>query len=309
MFNTVVRQKMIYEKICDFKTNGSLFFPREDINGNMYVVANTGEVFTFNEGSSELIYSIPNGQPNGLCFDLNTIYVTDLNSSSVLFKLASIENGGPIENVLIKEFEDSPLKGPTSLFYDKDENILYMTDAGNFLESSLYPSHGSLFIIDLESKILRPILNSCLSFPADVVYDNLRKLVYVAETFANRVIRLTQNPEGVYHSSVYYQFNGRFGPTALAVDEHGNLYVARYDFQIESESEADGLISVLNTNGTLIGEMYLPKLAEITGLLISPKKKENLYVTERNSNGIMKVKLSSFLSEVDKIKSEEIKFN
>jgi hypothetical protein len=47
---------------------------------------------------------------------------------------------------------------------------------------------------------------------------------------ANRVLRFVQRPAGVYHSSVFHQFSGRLGPSALAVDADGNLYVARYDF-------------------------------------------------------------------------------
>lgn len=83
----IVRQKAIYEKLCDFKTNGSLFFPREDVNGAMYVVSNTGEIFMFNEGSSDQVFTINNSVPTSICFDsYGTIYVTDLVNSCVYFK-------------------------------------------------------------------------------------------------------------------------------------------------------------------------------------------------------------------------------
>ncbi len=215
-----------------------------------------------------------------------------------------------IDNILVKEFDEMPLKGPTSLTFNKDEGEIYVTDAGDMLNSSIYPNNGSLFVIDLDSKIIRPILLNCLSFPADVLYDNTRKCLYVAETFTNRIIRLTQNPEGVFHSSVFCQFNGRLGPTALAMDEFGYLYVARYEFQ-NPISDNDGLISVLNREGVIIGELFLSKLPEITGMLISPKKKESLFLTEKNSNGVLKIKLTHFISEIDKSKfdNENLKFN
>lgn len=63
----------------------------------------------------------------------------------------------------------------------------------------------------------------------------------------------------------------------------------------------DGIISVINKEGVLIGELIINKLSEITGLFISSKKKEMLYFTEKNSNGVMKIKLSSFISELDKL--------
>ena len=42
-------------------------------------------------------------------------------------------------------------------------------------------------------------------------------------------------------------------------------------------------------------------MPEINGLYISQKKKNIMYVTENNSNGILKVKLESFISEVEKL--------
>ena len=82
----VIKQKANYEKICDFKTNGLLYFPREDQNGVLYVISNSGEVFFFNEGTSEQVFSV-NGQPNCMAFDTNnTIYVADNTNNCVFYK-------------------------------------------------------------------------------------------------------------------------------------------------------------------------------------------------------------------------------
>lgn len=175
------------------------------------------------------------------------------------------------------------------------------------METPIYPMEGCIYAIDLESKIMRNILKNCLSFPADIFFDNRRGHLFIADTFNNRIIRLCQNPVNVYNATVFHQFNGRVGPTALAMDEIGNLYVGRYEFQM-IDNEIDGIISVINNNGYLIGELLLPKLPEITGMYISPKKKDNLYLTEKNSNGVFKIKLLNFLSEIDK-KDEDSKIN
>lgn len=83
----IVKQKAIYDKICDFKTNGSLYFPREDINGTMYVVSQSGEVFYFNEGASEQLYNMNNGQPSCICFDAHgTFYITELSNGAIYYK-------------------------------------------------------------------------------------------------------------------------------------------------------------------------------------------------------------------------------
>lgn len=82
----IIRQKATYEKICDFKTNGYLYFPREDVNGVLYVISNSGEVFFFNEGTSEQVFSV-NGQPNCMAFDTNnTIYVADSVNTCIFYR-------------------------------------------------------------------------------------------------------------------------------------------------------------------------------------------------------------------------------
>ncbi len=46
---------------------------------------------------------------------------------------------------------------------------------------------------------------------------------------ANRIIRYYQKPEGVYHSSVFYQLSGSVGPSSIVCDKKGNIYVGQYD--------------------------------------------------------------------------------
>ena len=99
------------------------------------------------------------------------------------------------------------------------------------------------------------------------------------------------------------------------MDENGYLYVARYEYspvEFEGELEGDGLISVINKDGIMVGELDLPELPEITGLYISPKKRENLYVTERNSSGIFRIKISSMVAilwlEIDLFKKGKSPF-
>jgi hypothetical protein len=71
----------------------------------------------------------------------------------------------------------------------------------------------------------------------------------------------------------------------------------------------DGIISVLNKEGVLVGELIIEKISEITGIFISHRVKECLFLTERNSAGIYKMKISSFISELDKMFMETNKNN
>ena len=54
---------------------------------------------------------------------------------------------------------------------------------------------------------------------------------YVAELMNNRILRYFQKPEGVYQGSVFYQISGSIGPSSIAVDGNGNLYVGQYDLR------------------------------------------------------------------------------
>ena len=134
--------------------------------------------------------------------------------------------------ILIKDYESNPLKGPTSIDFNIDDNGLFICDGGNLGTTSLNRSLGSLYYVELDNKITRGLLINCLAYPSDLIYDNSNQILYVAETFTNRIIRLIQNPPGVFHSSIFHQFNGRIGPTAITMDELGNIYVARYEFQV-----------------------------------------------------------------------------
>lgn len=299
----IIKQKATFEKVCDLNTDGCLYFPREDSSNTFYCVSSGGEVFSFSDSSNEQVMSL-NGNINGLCFDNNGyIYVTDLNQCAIFFKQVSTMEQSPlIENIIAKEYDGKPFKGPTALAFNKDENVIYFCDSGNFEGASMCPFDCALYSIDLETRVLKQIVNK-LSFISDVCYDSANGCIYLAETFMNRILRLKQNDNGIYVTSVFYQFSGRIGPSALALDDNGYLFVARFEYSPLDEdnpNEQDGIISVVNKKGQLIGELTLPNLPEISGLYISPKKRENLYLTEKTLPHIYKIKISSFTSDLDK---------
>ena len=91
--------------------------------------------------------------------------------------------------------------------------------------------------------MLKLIIDSKLAHPCGLALSLDENMIYVAETGMNRVLRIVCHSSGVYHTSVFHQFSGRFGPTALAMNLDGRLYVARFDF---TECSKHGLISVLN---------------------------------------------------------------
>lgn len=82
-----IRWKANPEKICDFKDDANLLSPREDpTTGTMYLVASTGELYTFNEGSSDS-HSTFNLEPSSICFDANGVfYLADFSNRAIYYR-------------------------------------------------------------------------------------------------------------------------------------------------------------------------------------------------------------------------------
>ena len=325
----IVHFKPNIETVFELPIKVSLSGPREDSKQNMYVCSKAGEIIKFDEkGEYSIILSLT-GQPNCLAFEyteemenenssknmkskddnkIDTYYFTDIANSVIYCKRPNTDK----PEVVIRDYEGNPLLGPTSLVLNTEDNSLLFCDGGNFESTSLSNPNGGVYYVELESRTTRPIIEKCLAYPSDIIFEPIIGIGYVAETFANRILRITENPQGIFHTSVFYVFNGRVGPTSLTSDDQGNIYVSRFEYQKEDKS-VNGLISVINKDGDLVGELELPKMCEITGMFIPkrlneeskeleniPKANVYLYFTERNFNGVKRIKLNSFISDIEK---------
>ena len=327
--HTIVRYKAQAETVFEFPIKVKLSGPREDSKSNLYVCSQAGEIIKFNEkGEYSIILSLT-GQPSCITFDFpeepayenssqkkdnkddeisDNFYFTDMANSVIYCKKLNAEK----PEVLMRDYEGNPLIGPTALAFNGEDNSILFCDGGFFESTSLSQPTGSVYHYDIDGKTTIPIIEKCLAYPADIIFEGIIGTGYVVETFANRILKITENPQGIFHTSVFYVFNGRVGPTAITNDDQGNLYVSRFEYQNKDET-VNGLISVLNKDGYLIGEIEVPKMSEITGMYI-PKKyfdeskemdntvKTNvfLYFTENNFNGVKKIKLNNFISEFEK---------
>ena len=191
---------------------------------------------------------------------------------------------------MIKDFDGNALKGPNQMILSEKNNALFFTDSGPLGETSLENPGGSIFAIDLGVSMLKPVIYNKLAYPCGLAMSIDENILYVAETYANRILRIVIHSSGVYHTSVFHQFSGRLGPTALAMHPSGSLYVARYDF---SECSKHGIISILNDNGELTSELSVGDCPEITGLYFSKVQDDILYATESTSNSLLKIQVSS----------------
>ena len=278
-------QQANFEKICDSPV--AIYSPIEDNSGHVFVTALNGDIYKVEESQLELKFTT-SGQPTAVVFDSQgSAFIADPVHQAILGQ----SEGETKEEItpIIKDYEGIPLKGPHSLAYSPQTNMLYFSDSGQIGETNLSNTKGSLFVVDLELNVLKSILHECLASPQGLCLSKDESKIYLCETCNNRILRLLQNPGGVYHCSSFYQFSGRFGPTAIAMHNSGALFIARFDF---NNCAKDGLISVINENGELLMELTVPGCPEITGLSFSKSNPNILYMTENTNNSLLKILVS-----------------
>lgn len=236
------QQAANYERL--FQSAVPLYCPTEDNEGNLYAVSTNGEVYQVTEGQMNVKYST-GGQPTSLVFDQEgSAFIADMGYQSIL---SCTNTDGRVEiTPVIKEYDGTPLNGPNSMILSENINMLFFTDSGPMGESTIDNPTGSVFAVDLSVSMLKPVIVNKLAHPSGIALSPDEKVLYIAETYKNRILKTVVHSEGVYYTSVFYQFSGRFGPTALAVDPSGNLYVARFDFTDVSD---EGIITIINPKG------------------------------------------------------------
>jgi sugar lactone lactonase YvrE len=276
-----------FEKFPGFSGSGSLYSPAEDKNGNLCAVTSMGAVLSYQQGAdAPLTIYQKAGRATGIVFDAEGgCFIADCERKAIICPDLADPTKEPAE--VVKECDGVPLLGPNSLLLSKASSTLYFTDSGKFEESTYGAGKGSVFAIDLDVNVLKPIVYRCLSLPSGLALSQKENVLYVAETSENRILRVVLNSSGQSHCSVFYQFAGGFGPTALAMHNKGYLFVARYDMP---EMSPNGVITVINEKGEWITDLVIPQCPEITGLWFS--KPDVLYMTEKTNNFLYKIRFT-----------------
>jgi len=255
------------------------WFVSANLQGKIYHVAKT------DGGACELaMVTDMLNTPSAVSFDADgMMYICDMAHGAILCLSEEDEL-----SEFVREYEGKNFLGPNSMVFD-DKNNVYFTDSGPLGETTLAQPMGSVYVVDGPQQLLRPLAHECLAHPSGLALSADQQIVYVAETMANRVLRFSQSPPGVFHMSVFFQFAGMLGPTSIACDaKTGNLYVARYDFAACAD---EGGIAVLSPKGVLLRTLSVPA-PEVTGLTIENKGETGpvkLLVTEASTGALYRV--------------------
>ena len=278
-----------YEKLANFDGSGSLYSPVEDKNGNLFAVTSNGSVYAFQQGAEApvTIYQKA-GRATGIVFDSEGgCFIADCDRKAIICPDLADSGRDPAE--VIKDYDGTPLLGPNSLLLSKSSSTLFFTDTGKFEENSFSAAKGSVFAVDLDVNVLKPILHKCLSLPSGLALSPKENVLYVAETAENRILKVVFSASGQSHCSVFYQFSGSFGPTALAMHGKGYLFVARYEMP---EMSNNGIITILSEKGEWVTDLVIPQSPEITGLWLSKLHPDILYMTEKTHNFLYKIRIT-----------------
>lgn len=285
-----------------------------DGDRRLYATSSNDGTLYVEEDGRLLDVATTGGVPSGLAIDhTNALHVLDFAHAAVLLVKDEVaaatahlthHNIGQVAQspssssssshqhaplVIVNEYEGKSLKGPNSAVFDS-AGQLFFTDSGPLGETGLLEPRGSVFVVtgEANNRILRPLAYESLAYPSGIALSGDESSVFVSEMSANRILRFSQRPAGVWHCTVFHQFTGRFGPSALCTDPQRNLlYVARFELPEVAER---GLISVIHCRtGQLVREIECPG-PEVTGLALSPDG-SFLVVCEATRNTLTKINL------------------
>ena len=94
--------------------------------------------------------------------------------------------------------------------------------------------------------------------------DEEEKILLVCEMGENRILKYLLNENLSGNFTVFHQFMGRFGPSAIHC-HNAKFYVSLYEF---NDLGGNGLIAVLNQNGEVTERLALETGGEISGVCI-----------------------------------------
>ena len=230
------------EKIADlpFYTEG----PVMDSKGNIFCTTlKGGSILKLDAGNNLLewaLSSCPNGQ---------TVVTGDEHLVCDVKKRAISRFGADgkfIKNEVEQFCSDKPIFSPNDIVADSIGNI-YFTDS--------IRRTGKICFVGIDKK--QAVLLDNLDYPNGLVLSHDQRLLYVAESYKNRIIVIDlASPgtrKGIYKvfSKLPKHISGREQdnlPDGLTIDSDGNLWVAHYGMQVIHKISPDGrLLFSINT--------------------------------------------------------------
>lgn len=224
--------------------------PAVDSRGNLYCTTLAGGSILKVEGSGKIVEWARSECPNGQIILPNDEHlICDV-------KLPAIRRFNPEGQFISNEIEGScsgeKIFAPNDLIADTSGNI-YFTDSVRH--------KGKVCFLGSDGR--QHVLIRDLDYPNGIILSKDQQQLYVAESYKNRIILIDLEEPGkcreAYHVFATLPQNkpGEYNlPDGLAIDHHGNLWVAHYGMQAIQVLSPDGKLSrTVNTGVPFISNL------------------------------------------------------
>lgn len=209
-----------------------------DADGNIWCGGEVGEYFRIAaDGSSIKLMGSTGGFTLGLAFDTQgRLYGCDLKHAAV-FRLDP--SSGALDQFATGDGTQN-MRIPNVPVVDPQRNCLYVSDSHDF-----HAAGPGVWRFDLETGAGSLWYDRPLRFANGMALSADRAWLYVAETFARRVVRIPILDDGSAGEAELYLSEIPGLPDGLALDVAGRLYVTCYEPSRIYRREADGQLQLL----------------------------------------------------------------
>jgi gluconolactonase len=249
--------------------------PAFDKEGNLYFVDwLKSSIVKLTPDGEKSEYFNTGGIPAGLAFHPDgSLYVADEGEN--IHGVLKISPDGKAE-ILANEFEGQPLNGANDLVFDRN-GVLYVSDPW---ESNADNLIGGFYRLFPDGRLEQ--LDTGLAFPNGVALDAAETSVYLAETYRNRILRYSINPDGTLGPrKVWADVSLPPGADGMAFDVNGLLYVAHFNA---------GAVDVFAPDGTMVDRIPVPG-RQTTNVAFGGPENKTLVITEVETHAVYQVKL------------------
>jgi gluconolactonase len=209
-----------------------------DGQGNVWCGGEEGEIFRIAADGSRIgLMASTGGFTLGMAFDqVGRLYTCDLRHAAVFrFDPAS----GVLEQFATGDGL-ARMRVPNVPVVDVQRNCLYVSDSYHFQESG-----PGVWRFDLDSRGGTLWYDRPLRFANGMALSADRNSLYVAETFARRVVRVPIDADGRPGDAEVFVRDVPALPDGLALDVDGRLYIACYEPSRIYRADLDGRLDLL----------------------------------------------------------------
>ena len=209
-----------------------------DRDGNVWCGGEEGEIYRIAaDGSRIELMASTGGFTLGLAFDRRgRLYTCDLKHAAV-FRLDPAT--GRVDR-FVDRAGGANLKSPNYPVVDVGRNCLWVSDSYHFQEAG-----PGVWRFDLDSGAGRLWYDRPLRFANGMALSADRNSLYVAETFARRVVRIPIGAAGAAGEAEVFVQDVPALPDGLAFDVDGRLYIACYEPSRIYRADPDGRLELL----------------------------------------------------------------